>query len=218
MHNLRLIDKTERALTILCLGAHGDDIEIGCGGTLMKLQEECPALNVHWIVFSHSSNAQRKGEICDSADAFLRNAEKNVVVQNFRDGFFPYVGDKIKEYFEQLKSQLNPDIIFTHYRNDLHQDHRLISSLTWNTFRSHLILEYEIPKYDGDLGSPNLFVSLSEDVCRNKTEYLLKYFCSQNVKHWFKEDVFLSILRIRGVECNSPSKYAEAFYGHKLVI
>ena len=213
-----LVDRKQEKFSILCLGAHGDDIEIGCGGTILRLLEECPNLNVHWVVFSCISNPQREREACDSAEAFLQNAKKKIVIMDFRDGFLPFVGDQVKEYFEQLKGEFAPDLIFTHHRDDLHQDHRLISSLTWNTFRDHLILEYEIPKYDGGLGSPNFFVPLSEKVCSKKVEYLLKYFGTQKARHWFTKDVFLSMLRIRGLECNSPSNYAEAFYSHKLVI
>jgi LmbE family N-acetylglucosaminyl deacetylase len=144
--------------------------------------------------------------------------EKQIIVKNYRDGFFPYNGAEIKEYFEELKTQLSPDLIFTHYRKDLHQDHRLISELTWNTFRDHLILEYEIPKYDGDLGSPNFYVRLSETICSRKIELLCESFSSQSDKYWFTEDTFLSLMRVRGVESRSPSKYAEGFYAHKVII
>ena len=218
MRNLRLLGKKKEDYSILCLGAHGDDIEIGCGGTILRLLEECPNINIRWVIFSVNSHPQRKREVRDSANAFLQSAKKKIDINNFRDGFLPFVGDRVKEYFEQLKGKFAPDIIFTHYRNDLHQDHRLISSLTWNTFRDHLILEYEIPKYDGGLGSPNLFVPLSRELCKKKVQYLLKYFKSQKTKQWFTRNVFLSMLRIRGLECNSPSNYAEAFYSHKLVI
>lgn len=143
--------------------------------------------------------------------------EKNVVIKDFKDGFFPYQGVEIKEYFEQLK-EMSPDIILTHYRQDLHQDHRLISDLTWNTFRNHLILEYEIPKYDGDLGSPNLFVHLDERTCQQKITYLLNYFQTQTNKHWFTSETFLAILRLRGIESKAPNNYAEAFYCRKMVL
>src|SRR4030042_5015158 len=146
-------------LKILCLGAHSDDIEIGCGGTILKLIESDKNIIGYWVVFS--AGGKRKKESSKSVDLFLKNAkEKNVVLKDFKDGFFPYIGGEIKEYLEALKKQFHPDLIFTHYRKDLHQDHRLVSELTWNTFRDHLILEYEIPKYDGDLGSPNVFVHL----------------------------------------------------------
>ena len=201
---------------ILCLGAHSDDIEIGCGGTILKLIETYPNIICNWVVFS--SNSQREGEAYESASRFLKNAkEKNIIIKHFRDGFFPFTGIEIKEYFEELKQDFQPDIVFTHYRNDSHQDHRLISDLTWNTFRNHLILEYEIPKYDGDLGSPNFFVQLDELICHEKINYIIDSFKSQKGKQWFTEDTFLSILRIRGIESNAPNKYAEAFYCRKVV-
>jgi LmbE family N-acetylglucosaminyl deacetylase len=202
---------------VLCLGAHCDDIEIGCGGSILAWSEQERHLSVTWVVFS--SQGQRRQEALDSAEAFLGNVKaKTILMKDFRDGFFPYVGGPIKEYFENLKLECSPDLIFTHYRNDLHQDHRLISELTWNTFRDHLIFEYEIPKYDGDLGSPNVFVPLDESISSRKTEYLVKYFRSQADKHWFSREVFMSILRLRGMEGNVPSAYAEGFYCRKAVV
>jgi LmbE family N-acetylglucosaminyl deacetylase len=201
---------------ILCLGAHSDDIEIGCGGTILKLIRTYPHASIHWITLS--ANSQRAEEARASAEAFLCRAEtKEVAVESFLDGFFPYIGAEIKVYFEQLKD-INPDLIFTHYRNDLHQDHRIVSELTWNTFRNHFILEYEIPKYDGGLGSPNLFVHLDEEICQEKVKYILESFITQRGKQWFTEDTFLSLLRLRGVESNSPDKYAEAFYCRKMTL
>ena len=201
---------------VLCLGAHCDDIEIGCGGSILKLIDSRKEIDVWWVVFS-SDNVRGK-EARNSANDFLRSAKrKNIEIKNFRNSFFPFQGADIKEYFEQLKQDFHPDLVFTHYRKDLHQDHRLISDLTWNTFRNHLILEYEIPKYDGDLGSPNFFVHLDEVLCRDKTDKILKYFKSQNDKEWFTKDTFLSILRLRGVESNAPERYAEGFYCRKVV-
>lgn len=201
---------------VLCLGSHADDIEIGCGGTILKLIKTYPNIEFNWVVFS--SNSQREREAYESAKMFLSKAqEKNIVIKKFRDGFFPFIGIEIKEFFEQLKQDVHPDIILTHYRNDLHQDHRLISDLTWNTFRNHLILEYEIPKYDADLGSPNFFVHLDDLICQEKIKYILESFESQKGKHWFAEETFLSLLRLRGIESNAPSKYAEAFYCRKVV-
>jgi LmbE family N-acetylglucosaminyl deacetylase len=204
---------------ILCLGAHCDDIEIGCGGTILRMLREAggEALSIRWVVFS--SDPVREKEADGSANEFLKGAGgKEIITKNFRNGFFPYVAVEIKEYFEELKNSFNPDLIFTHYRDDLHQDHRLISDLTWNTYRNHFILEYEIPKYDGDFGSPNYFVRLSEETCREKVGVILKWFGSQSDKHWFSEDTFLSVLRIRGMESSSRNKYAEGFYCRKLVI
>lgn len=199
---------------VLCLGAHCDDIEIGCGGTLLRLLEEQPGLEVVWIVFS--STPQRKQEAMHSAAQFLRlSAKRKVIIKRFRDSFFPFQGAAIKAYFELLK-KMAPDLIFTHRREDLHQDHRLLSDLTWNTFRNNLILEYEIVKYDADLGSPNFYVPLPEAICESKVRAVLAAFGSQTGKSWFTEDTFRSILRLRGVECNSPHKFAEAFYARKL--
>ncbi len=202
---------------ILCLGSHSDDIEIGCGGTILKLIKNHSNIIFYWVVFG--ATEQRKKEAIKSANNFLKGAKvENIIINNFRNGFFPFVGAEIKEYFEQLKGEVSPDLIFTHYRDDRHQDHRLISDLTWNTFRNHLILEYEIPKYDGDLSSPNFFVHLDDSMCHKKVEYLLDAFETERQKQWFTEDTFLSIMRLRGVESSSPSKYAEAFYCRKITL
>jgi len=203
-------------LRILCLGAHADDIEIGCGGTVLQLLSGCRTLEFLWVVFS--SGSEREREARASAALFLERAEhKEVIVKDFRDGFFPFDGGHIKEFFEELKGHISPDLIFTHYRDDRHQDHRTVSDLTWNTWRNHLILEYEIPKYDGDLGSPNCFVPLERDVCNRKIKYICDVFQTQSNKAWLTEDTFQSILRLRGVECAARDKYAEAFYCRKLV-
>jgi LmbE family N-acetylglucosaminyl deacetylase len=165
-----------------------------------------------------SSSKDRTSEAMSSADILLETAkEKTVRIDNFRDSFFPYIGNEIKQSFEKIKQEYSPDIVFTHYRNDFHQDHRLIADLTWNTFRDHLILEYEIPKYDGDLGSPNFFVHLNESICHKKIEIILESFKSQNHNHWFSKETFLSMMTLRGIESNSPSKYAEGFYCRKLI-
>jgi LmbE family N-acetylglucosaminyl deacetylase len=209
--------KSERPLRLLCLGAHCDDIEIGCGGTILKFANGKQQLDVLWVVFS--SNDQRKREALKSAAAILREVEsQRIVVHEFRDGFLPYLGLEVKERFEALKAQFTPDLILTHYRHDLHQDHRLVSELTWNTFRNHLILEYEIPKYDGDFGSPNCFVQLEESICTRKIETILGAFTSQADKPWFSRDLFSAVLRLRGMEANAPAGYAEAFYCRKALI
>lgn len=202
------------ALKILCLGAHSDDIEIGCGGTLLRLLEENRGAEVAWVVLGASG--QRKDEAIESAGRFLEKAaRKEIVVKAFRDGFFPYIGAEIKEFFEELKGKHAPDLVLTHRREDLHQDHRLVAELTWNTFRNHLILEYEIAKYEGDLGAPNFFVHLTEPVARKKVQILLDAFRSQRGKHWFTEDTFLSLMRLRGLESNAPGRYAEGFHCRK---
>jgi len=203
--------------TILCLGAHCDDIEIGCGGTMLRFAKECPDVNVHWVVFS--SDVMRAREARDSASRFLAGIrKKSVNIEEFRNGFFPYSGAQIKERFERLKGEVAPDIIFTHFREDLHQDHRLVSELTWNTFRDHFILEYEIPKYDGDLGRPNLFVPLKDEEWQGKIDHILGSFQSQKDKRWFTRDTFQSMMRLRGVEANSPSGYAEGFFCRKATL
>lgn len=202
-------------LKLLCIGAHSDDIEIGCGGTILRWLAASADVEVDWVVLG--SSGVRDDEARTSAAHFLAGAARaNVVVRNFRDGFFPYLGVEVKEFFESLKKECTPDIIFTHYRHDLHQDHRLISELTWNTFRDHLILEYEVFKYDGDLGNPNFYVPLSRQVCQMKVRSLMSLFPSQASHRWFAEDTFYSLLRLRGAECNAPDDYAEGFFCRKL--
>jgi len=202
-------------LTILCLGAHADDIEIGCGGTILRLLAERPRTSVHWVVMS--APGARAREARRSAARVLRAATtRDIRVEAFRDGFLPYDGAGVKETFEALKSRVSPDLIFTHRIDDAHQDHRLVSELTWNTFRDHWILEYEIPKYDGDLGHPNVFVPLPAAVRRKKVRLLLSAFPSQRSKRWFTETTFDGLMRIRGIECAAPDGYAEAFHGRKI--
>lgn len=217
MLNSQLLEKLAHGGNVLCLGAHSDDIEIGCGGTMLRLVNEVRGLNVTWVVFC--GEGDRESEARGSAEEVLSNASSaDVIVKRFRNGFFPYVAADIKEYFETLKAGAAPDVVFTHYRNDLHQDHRVISDLTWNTFRNHLILEYEIPKYDGDLGSPNCFVTLDAAQLEAKQELLERHFASQRSKQWFTRSTFEGLCRIRGIECASPTGFAEAFYGRKIVI
>jgi LmbE family N-acetylglucosaminyl deacetylase len=203
--------------TILCLGAHADDIEIGCGGTLLRLLAENRGVRVVWVVVG--AEGERANEARRSADLFLQDAaESRVIVQGFRDTFFPYDGGRIKEFFRELPAQIEPDIIFSHRREDLHQDHRLVAELTWNTFRRHLILEYEIPKYEGDLGTPNVFAPLSEGDAQRKIAYLLQAFPTQLAKPWFRAETFWALLRLRGLEAASPTGLAEGLYGRKMTI
>ena len=214
---LSLVPNSSGSIRVLCVGAHCDDIEIGCGGTLLTLAAAGREIEIYWLVFT--SDETRKHEALQSAAVFLESIpRRNVFVDSYRDGFLPYIGSAIKDRFEQLKTEFSPDLILTHHGRDLHQDHRLISELTWNTFRDHLILEYEIPKYDGDFGSPNVFVSLSKRVVEKKIETVVDSFKSQTKKHWFSREVFLSVMRLRGMEGNSPSSYAEAFYCRKSVL
>jgi LmbE family N-acetylglucosaminyl deacetylase len=203
-------------LNILCLGAHSDDIEIGCGGTLLELRQSGIALRVYWVVFSAAG--KRGEEARASAEVFTAGCETELVVKEFRDGFLPFCAIEVKEFFENLKGQTDPDLIFTHWQGDAHQDHRFISELTWNTFRNHLILEYEIPKYDGDMGRPNIFMPLGEASFQGKVGNLIDAFGSQRSKRWFSPETFLGLMRIRGMECNSPTGYAEAFYSRKITL
>jgi len=201
---------------VLCLGAHSDDIEIGCGGLVLHLLAR-RRVELDWVVFSAA--AAREREARRSATLFLRGAARQrVAIHRFRDGFFPYDGGDIKNTFEELKGEVDPDLILTHYRDDRHQDHRLLSDLTWNTFRNHFILEYEIPKFDGDLGAPNCFVPLRRSACMRKVKYLKAAFGTQRDKHWFCAETFMGLMRLRGMECRAAGGYAEAFYARKLVI
>jgi LmbE family N-acetylglucosaminyl deacetylase len=203
-------------LRVLALGCHADDLEIGCGGTLLALKASGRPLDVRWIVFS--THGERRDEARASAEELLDGVERSeVVLHDFRDGFLPYSGGAVKEAVEATKDHA-PDLIFTHQRHDLHQDHRLLCELTWNTFRDHLVLEYEIPKYDGDLGNPNLFVPLPAETCQRKVELLLEQFPSQRDHRWFTADTFWALLRLRGVESNAPSGFAEAFHCRKATL
>jgi LmbE family N-acetylglucosaminyl deacetylase len=215
MIHLNLDSRKDGAFKVLCLGAHSDDIEIGCGGAILRLAEEYPNCEFHWVVFS--ATGTRELEARNAAQMFAGTHLRGPILKSFKDGFMPFAGAEVKTVFEELKT-ISPDMIFTHSRKDAHQDHRLLAELTWNTFRNHLILEYEIPKYDGDMGKPNVFLPITEDICRRKTSYLLEAFASQRNKHWFDERTFQSLMRLRGMECNAPSGYAEAFYCRKLVL
>src|ERR1700674_857771 len=201
---------------ILCLGSHCDDIEIGCGGTILRLLGENPGIEIYWLVFS--STSVRKKEALRAANLFLASAKKKkIAIRSYRDSFFPSQQAQIKGEFEKLKKEFTPDLILTHHRHDLHQDHRVLCELTWNTFRSHLILEYEIPKYDGDLGIPNFFIGLDRSICERKSKHILDAFASQRAQQWFTADTFMGLQRIRGIEANSPGGYAEGFHCRKLV-
>jgi LmbE family N-acetylglucosaminyl deacetylase len=217
MMNVTFGRTDDRPLSILCLGCHSDDIEIGCGGTILRLIREDPNCRIYWSVFS--AIGQRRVEAERGARMFA-GAERleHLQLKEFRDGFMPFAGAEIKDVFEEMKKAVSPDIIFTHNRRDAHQDHRLLCELTWNTFRNHFILEYEIPKYDGDLGQPSVFVPLDAEVSQTKVQFLMDIFRSQQSKPWFEESTFQSLMRLRGMECNAPSGYAEAFYCRKLVI
>jgi LmbE family N-acetylglucosaminyl deacetylase len=216
MRPLQLARAGER-LSVLCLGAHSDDIEIGAGATLLTLLARGVRLEVRWCVLSGAE--ERSHEAKASAGDFLSAAASaHIEVMAFRDGFFPQQGEAIKSWFERLKTNVSPDLILTHHRDDAHQDHREVSRLTWNTFRDHCILEYEIPKWDGDLGQPNVFVPLAEDILERKIELLLAHFGTQRSKHWFDADIFRGLARLRGMECRAPERFAEAFFARKLAL
>lgn len=206
-------------LNLLCLGAHPDDIEIGCGGTVLRLMGERPDATVRWVVFS--GDAERCAEARASACAFFGRTPRSDVqltTYGFRDAFFPAEFAAIKEAFERLKHSVRPTLILTHYRDDLHQDHRVIADLTYQTFRDHLIWEYEIPKYDGDLGNPNLYLPLSEGLCCRKIAAITDCYRSQRGRDWFTPETFLAVMRLRGIGCHAQSGLAEAFYCRKAVL
>src|SRR5215203_502166 len=210
MRALELLRSSSAPLRVLCLGAHSDDIEIGCGGLVLRLLAARRRVTVDWVVFS--ADGQRQVEARQSAALFLKRAHRSrVIVKQFRDGFFPY-DPAIKDLFEELKDAAAPDLVLTHYRHDRHQDHRILSDLAWNSFRNHLVLEYEIPKYDGDLGVPNLFVPLDRRTADRKVAYLRKAFGTQRGKHWFDDATFLGLMRLRGMESRALDGFAEAFY------
>ena len=217
MLNTLLDHSAKSPSKLLFLGAHSDDIEIGCYAALEYLLRTIPGIEVLWVVFC--ADGVRGDEAARSAGHLLRNVStKKIVLKKFRDGFLPYSGPAVKDFFEEMKPLFDPDVVFTHFREDLHQDHRLVSDLTWNTYRDHLIFEYEVPKYDGDIGSPNLFVPFGEETLNKKIGHLKERFGSQQAKKWFSAELFRSMARIRGMECSSPQDYAEAFYCRKMVL
>jgi len=206
---------TDRLTSVLCLGAHSDDIEIGCGGTILRLLESNPALEIRWVVFS--GEPDRAAEARLSAESFLgAGANGRIEVETFRERYFPYVAAELKERFDVFGSDAAPDAVFTHHEADRHQDHRVTNEMVWTTFRDHTILEYEIPKWDGGLGQPNVYVPVSRASARRKVDTLLRTYRSQADKDWFTGETFMSLLRLRGLECRSPSGLAEAFNGRKL--
>jgi len=216
MLRLELFSGRDRPRRVLALGAHADDIEIGCGGTMLRLAAERPDLEVLWAVLAATDERAREAE--GSAAAFLQGfAKSRVVVKRHRDGFLPYSGAAVKEDFEALKREFSPDVVFTHSLHDRHQDHRLVADLTWNTWRNQLVLEYEIPKYDGDFGSPGFFSPLTAATVERKIALVLEHFPTQVGKHWLTPDLIRAVARIRGMECVAPEMLAEAFYCRKAV-
>jgi len=207
----------EGPLRILCLGAHSDDIEIGCGGTVLRLLAERPGCEVTWVVFSATGGREREARA--SAEEFLAGASsRTILTKAFRESYFPAVWADVKDFFEEVRKALEPDLVLTHSPDDMHQDHRVIGELTWNTFRNHLVLEYEIPKYEGDLGRPNFFVPLSRAHADRKVELLMRHFASQASRTWFRPDTFHGMMSIRAVECHAPEGRAEAFHAKKTVL
>lgn len=216
MKSLKIAGRGDR-LSVLCLGAHSDDIEIGAGGTILSWLEQGIELDVHWCVLSGVD--ERETEARTSADDFLATATGHKIeIMNFRDGFFPEQGEQLKVWFESLKARVNPNVILAHRRDDAHQDHRQVNRLVWNTFRDHLVLEYEIPKWDGDLGRPNFYMPLSASVMKRKVDLLMTHFGSQRSKQWFDPETFLGLARLRGMECRADEHYAEAFVARKLLL
>jgi LmbE family N-acetylglucosaminyl deacetylase len=211
---LRIAGRGDR-LSVLCLGAHSDDIEIGAGGTLLSWLEQGVRLEVHWCVLSGTGEREREAK-ASAADFLAEAADRRIEVMAFRDGFFPEQGEQIKIWFEALKDRVDPDVIFAHRGDDAHQDHRQVAHLAWNTFRDHLILEYEIPKWDGDMARPNLYMPVSASAIQRKTQFLISHFGSQRSKQWFDAETFLGLARLRGMECRALERYAEAFIARKV--
>ena len=206
----------DRPLSILCIGAHCDDIELGCGGTLRTVRELYPDASVHWIVLC--STSERAAEARRSADGWLAGTPASIEVHAFEDGYLPYNAAPVKRLFVELASRVRADVVFTHWEDDRHQDHRIVSELTWNHFRDHMILEYEIPKYDGDMGRPSVFVPLSRDECEHKARDLIAFYPTQRSKDWLTVDTVVALARLRGIESRSPTGYAEAFHCRKATL
>jgi LmbE family N-acetylglucosaminyl deacetylase len=204
-------------LNILCLGAHSDDIEIGCGAAMLRLLAERPGSTVHWVVLSSTPDREREAR-ASAADFLAASGSATVIVKAFRESYFPFVGAELKDFFEELKRIVEPDVVFSHHRHDEHQDHRTVAQFTWNTFRNQVVAEYEIPKFEGDLGHPNVYVPVSDEVVERKIALLSEHFGSQRRKSWFRPQTFRGLMAIRGVECNAPSGFAEAFHVRKLVL
>lgn len=217
MLKLRLQPAGNTPLHLLCIGAHSDDLEIGCGGTILTWLKSMPSVTVTWVVLSAS--AERQDEARRSATALLKQAHSSkIVIGEFRDGYLAAQYSEVKDSFEQLKETVNPDVVLTHWLEDRHQDHRFVAELTWNTWRNHIVLEYEIPKYEGDLKPTNLYVEVPAALVKRKVAHLQRHFTSQRSKDWFEPDNFVAIMRLRGLECRSKSGYAEAFHARKLVM
>ena len=215
MLDLVLDFNKQRTLRLLCVGAHCDDIEIGCAATLLAMQARAKRLAINWIVLSGSAKRRKETELAMRTLVLAANRGK-LLFGDFPDGRFPAVYGEIKDFCERLKRLPDPDLILCHERDDRHQDHRVVNEMIWNTFRDHVVLEYEIPKWDGGLGQPNVYVPVAAKQARAKVNALLKAYGTQKERGWFTRDTFMAMLRLRGIECRSPSGYAEAFHGRKL--
>lgn len=205
----------ERINRLLCIGAHPDDIELGAGGLVMRLARENPQLHIRWVILCGADPVRAEEARRGAASFTGRAAKVEVEIHQFKDAFLPWQGDPVKEVFEELKAGFDPDLVLTHSGQDRHQDHGLVSALSWNTWRDHVILEYEILKWDGDLGQPNLFLPLSREHAEGKARQIYETYASQHSRQWFSEETMLALMRVRGVECNA--EYAEGFYARKLV-
>lgn len=211
------LPSSTKPLRVLCIGAHSDDLEIGCAGTLLEWASAKRGISVTWAVLS--ANGDRRAEAQKSVKRlFGRTTDVNIVLGDFRDGHFPSAFSDIKAWFDRLKSSVEPDVILTHRLEDRHQDHRLLAEITWQTFRDHLVLEFEIPKFEGDLGNPNVFVPLRDATVERKVKHLLRGFGSQRSRHWFDERTFRGLMRLRGLECRAASGMAEAFHMRKAIV
>jgi len=204
---LQLETPAGRPLSILAIGAHPDDIEIGAGGTLLSLAAACPGLQARYLVLT--GTAERHEEARSAASAFLPATDVHIDLHELPEGRFPAVWARVKDALEDVARSCSPDLILAPSRADAHQDHRTIGEIVPTVFRDQLYLGYEIPKWDGDLSQPSMYLPLSADVARRKVELLHKCFPSQRVRDWWDDEVFLGMARLRGMECRAP--YAEAF-------
>ena len=216
MKRLSLAKPGER-MTVLCLGAHADDIEIGAGASLLGWIAAGVTLHVHWVVLS-AAGARADEARLSAADFLKGSASAKIELASFKDGYFPYQGAEIKSWFEDLRKRVDPDLILTHTQDDAHQDHRTVQQLSVTTFRDHLTLEFEIPKWDGDLGRPNVYLPATSIVLERKIELLHKHFATQRSKDWFDAETFRGLARLRGMECRADERLAEAFHVRKLTL
>lgn len=209
---------SRRQLRVLCIGAHSDDIEIGCGGTLLEWMDMRCTLHVTWVVLS--AVGARAVEARRSATNLLARAKRvNIVIHGLDDGRFPAYYSEVKNALESVRSHWpDPDVILTHRLEDRHQDHRTVAEVAWQTWRDHLVFEFEIPKYEGDLGQPNVYVPISARNGRRKVEHLMRHFGTQRSKSWFSPETFEGLMHLRAIECRSTSGFAEAFHLRKATL